>query len=290
VVLTTLLADRISQSDEESDEFADTPTALRTIFTRLDAFLQSLNGKPVVPNPFLSTEDFAAGWTDDQFTNFKNMVSKYRGWIEEAYNADNRDESVKLWRKVFGDDFASSVSLEEGKSVSAKARSAVVALAKSTTTLANDLVELVRQYGRQALPPGFDNLPYKHEPEWFWSTERFPVRVVATLHKMQQAPALREVQPLDPLPKGFGLWFDVRGPQGQQLPLNQYRVQWRITNTDEEAYSNHCMRGEFNPPKVGNKRWEELTYRGVHQVEAFVIRRTDNRLVGQSEAFYVMVE
>ncbi len=72
--------------------------------------------------------------------------------------------------------------------------------------------------------------------------------------------------------------------------MNQYRVQWRITNTDEEAYAAHCMRGEFNPPKIGNKRWETLDYRGVHQVEAFILRRSDDHIIAESDPFYVTIE
>jgi Adenylyl/Guanylyl and SMODS C-terminal sensor domain len=39
-----------------------------------------------------------------------------------------------------------------------------------------------------------------------------------------------------------------------------------------------------------NSRWETLKYRGVHLVEAFVINRRTDRIVGQSEAFRVMIE
>jgi len=148
----------------------------------------------------------------------------------------------------------------------------------------------VLQYGRSALPPGFNRLSYKHEPEWFQAQDRFAVRVVATLHRTQQAPALREVHSLDAVPKDHGLWFDVRDVRGQVLPIHEYRVQWRVTNTDEEAYEAGCMRGEFNPPKIGNKRWEELSYRGVHHVEAFVLRRSDDHIVAESDPFYVTIE
>jgi hypothetical protein len=37
-------------------------------------------------------------------------------------------------------------------------------------------------------------------------------------------------------------------------------------------------------------RWESLKYRGVHLVEAFIIRKRDDRIVGQSEAFRVMIK
>ena len=37
-------------------------------------------------------------------------------------------------------------------------------------------------------------------------------------------------------------------------------------------------------------RWERLSYRGVHMVEAFLIRKSDDTLVGRSAPFYVVIE
>jgi hypothetical protein len=65
---------------------------------------------------------------------------------------------------------------------------------------------------------------------------------------------------------------------------------WRVTNTDEAAASKNELRGRFEKPENGKSRWESLKYRGVHLAEAFVIRKRDNRIVGQSEAFRVMIE
>jgi len=291
VLLTTLLASHIYDDDDGSSDFADVPSTLKTILGRIDDYLNANETKPSIVNPFLPTEDFADLWTDSQYTNFRATISRYRTWVDEAFDEESRDLSIKLWRKVFGDEFASDAILTEAKSVSASARQALTAIYKSTTSLAGDLVSLVKQFGRSALPPGFNHMPHMHEPEWSIADyDRIVVRVVATLHRMQQAPALREVNSLDPLPKNHGLWFDVRDGRGQELPIAQYRVQWRITNTDQEAYDARCMRGEFNPPKNGNRRWEELEYRGVHMTEAFVIRRTDNRIVAKSEPFYVTIE
>jgi hypothetical protein len=69
-----------------------------------------------------------------------------------------------------------------------------------------------------------------------------------------------------------------------------YTVMWRVTNTDEAAARENALRGRFENPEAGNRRWEPLKYRGVHLVDAFVIRKRTNRIVGQSEAFRVMVE
>lgn len=65
---------------------------------------------------------------------------------------------------------------------------------------------------------------------------------------------------------------------------------WRVTNTDEAAAQKNELRGNFEKPESDNSRWESLKYRGVHLVEAFVIRKRDDRIVGQSDAFRVMIE
>lgn len=49
-------------------------------------------------------------------------------------------------------------------------------------------------------------------------------------------------------------------------------------------------RGEFYAPTSGNRRWERLSYRGVHIVEAFVLRRRDDVLVAKSAPFNVIIE
>jgi hypothetical protein len=50
------------------------------------------------------------------------------------------------------------------------------------------------------------------------------------------------------------------------------------------------LRGDFYPSDSGSSRSEQLSYRGVHFVEAFLVRKRDSGLVGQSEPFYVVIE
>ncbi|WP_422110162.1 nucleotide-binding domain-containing protein [Bradyrhizobium elkanii] len=47
----------------------------------------------------------------------------------------------------------------------------------------------------------------------------------------------------------------------------QYEVQWRITNTDEDAYNARQLRGDFYASEGGQSRFEELSFRGIHLVE-----------------------
>jgi hypothetical protein len=94
VLLTTILGYRISAADQNSDGFADTPTALKTIFGRMDDWLQLNATKLAVTNPFLASENFADAWTDDHYSTFRDKIHTYREWIDDAYGEANRSESI----------------------------------------------------------------------------------------------------------------------------------------------------------------------------------------------------
>ena len=58
-------------------------------------------------NPKLSTEDFATLWeTQDQYANFRNVINRYRRWIDEAYGMEGRQDSIVAWQRIFGEEFA----------------------------------------------------------------------------------------------------------------------------------------------------------------------------------------
>ncbi|MEP0174597.1 MAG: cyclic GMP-AMP synthase DncV-like nucleotidyltransferase [Paraglaciecola sp.] len=108
ILLTTLLASRITLSEElfGTDSFKDLPMALKTLFNRLDEWLDEQDEMPIVNNPVDDDENFNRHWDEDKFQNFKKQVKKYNGWINTAYHEMDKEESIKGWRKVFGDKFA----------------------------------------------------------------------------------------------------------------------------------------------------------------------------------------
>lgn len=291
VLLTTLLGTLINARDRDGQDFIDTPTALKTMFGRLDDWLQVNTAKPVVSNPFLSTEDFAASMTSDQYANFRNMVHKYRGWIDDALAETDRSESISKWRRVFSEDFAADVVLEEAKSAS---KSAVVLLKDSVTSASSfsgDLVDAIKAFGMTAITPSFDHQPHMQSPRWrIAPTGHIAVRIVATLYRSKGYGAIRAVNSLDPLPKGYWIEFRAVSQNAGIQMSNDYRVHWRITNTDEQAYSARQLRGGFYDSNHANAHFEELKYRGVHLAEAFVVRKRDEVLVGKSPTFRVVVE
>ena len=87
-------------------------------------------------------------------------------------------------------------------------------------------------------------------------------------------------------------WKDIRSAM-RYLPVNDPFSQLGlsgkplISNSDAAAAAKGQLRGEFYPSHSHGLRWEKLTYRGVHIVEAFLIK--NNQLIGQSQPFYVTI-
>ncbi|MBV1834471.1 SMODS domain-containing nucleotidyltransferase [Novacetimonas pomaceti] len=289
VLLTTLLGMQIHWYDKDSDAFADVPTTLRKVMQRLDDWLQARPTKPRVENPKLNSEDFAAAWTDTQYSNFRNFINKYRGWIDDAYAAEGKTDSIAAWRKIFGTAFAKGETVEASRGLS-EGMSLAKSLLVSTAAHLNELVDAVRDFGVSILPTSFYHIPHMRQPTWpRAATVTNNVQVFATWQANKDAMQNQPVRSGDILPGRGGLWFDVAVNGGQPVPEG-FSVQWRITNTGAVALALNNGRGEFYIPQRGNRRWEQLQYRGVHLAEAFIIRNSDNMLVGQSPPFNVVIE
>lgn len=284
VLLTTLLARQIDEADRGSDAFADVPSALQTVMGRLDDWLQARPDKPTVCNPFLAqgeaAEDFAADWTQAQYENFRASIRRYRGWTDEAVIAAHRDDSIRAWRRLFGDSFARSVQLDEGAG-----RFALASPTDSGRNLLQDLVDLVVTFGRSAIPRNFRRVPHMARPTW--TDRRDPdleIVVHATLKGGSRSMYALAVASGEPLAPGQKIWFHALRASGEPIG-STYEVHWRITNTGDVP----SPRGDYYPSELGHEREETLAWRGVHLAEAFVVRRSDGSLAAISEPFYVVV-
>lgn len=153
-----------------------------------------------------------------------------------------------------------------------------------------DLVDLVKQIGRIALPKGFNRLPHMHRPKWREATNsKLTINLNAQLYSEQYGQLIRSTKTLEPCSPGYWLRFNATSKVGSPFP-DTYKVMWRVTNTDVAAKNANALRGEFYNSHDPWVRWERLSYRGVHMVEAFLIRRSDKVLLGESDPFYVVIE
>jgi hypothetical protein len=276
-LLSTALGYEIRQGDGGTAAFTDVPTALKTIVGRLDDYFQGNESKPTITNPALPSETISDLWTDDQYKNFRSRINTYRLWIDEAYDEQDRDESIRKWQRVFGDEFAPGVVVEKS------------ALRKAVDAVA-DLVTDVLRRGLAALPLRFNQQPHMAAPRWQPPRGQAPLpfHINATLYKYRAGDPIRRVNSLDALSPGHVIRFEVVSRYGGVQFGQGYNAHWRITNTGEAA--KHELRGGFYASDAPGVKWEPLKYRGVHMAEAFVVRQLDGALVGHSEPFYVVIE
>lgn len=284
-LFTTLVGMHIYDSDKDTAAFADTPTCLKTVMGRLDDYLQARPTVPVIRNPVLSTDIQSCVWDQTQYSNFRDKINLYRTWIDDAFDEKERDESIGKWQRVFGDSFAAGEAKESARLSESVSKSDALVLAGQF----KDLVQRVIERGRAALPDRITQLPYVRRPKWHTASQSYRVNVSAELLTEQKGTRLGTVTALQPLPKGRSIRFTASNAVG--VPFDSsFKVQWRVTNTDQAAYDANTLRGDFYPSDSGFSREEDLAYRGVHFVEAFLIGKGDNRLYGKSEPFYVVVE
>jgi hypothetical protein len=284
-LFTTLVGMHIYDSDKDSAAFADTPTCLKTLMCRLDDYLQARPTVPVIRNPVLSSDIQSRVWDQTQYCNFREKINLYRTWIEEAFAEKDRDESIGKWQRVFGDSFAAGEAKEAARLSESVSRSDALVVAGEF----KDLVHRVIERGRAALPDRITRLPYIQRPKWRNASQSYRVKVYAELLTEKKGVGLGVVTTLEPLPKDHSIRFTASNAVGMPFD-SSFKVKWRVTNTDQAAYDANSLRGDFYASDSGFSREEDLAYRGVHFVEAFLIGKSDNRLYGKSDPFYVVVE
>ena len=123
VLLTTLIGQTV-YGEGDGECFKNVPDALKTVSNRLDDFLQSNPAMPTIYNPVLPSESFDRHWSEQNYANFRNRFHTYRTKIDSAYDAVEHNDSVDLWREVFGDRFG--VKREESNQASIGASTVAV--------------------------------------------------------------------------------------------------------------------------------------------------------------------
>ncbi len=115
ILLTTMLGNSVDSILQT--ECTDTPTALLKIVNSLNTYLRNNPQMPVIKNPILPNEDFNRHWDQEKYENFCNKISIYHEKIDDAYNEENRNSSIRKWRKVFGDKFGTIIQSNSTPSI-----------------------------------------------------------------------------------------------------------------------------------------------------------------------------
>jgi hypothetical protein len=161
ILLTTLLGTRVNQTDQfyQTTYFPDLPTALKTLVGRLDDYLQDHPELHDICNPVLPEENFHRHWDEDKYATFRDMIHKYRWWIEEAYTEFDEAESVSRWQRVFGDEFGKGL-----KSTALLEKANAAPPVDVNISRYSDLVQAIKTVGTGILTSVRASLPWVKSP------------------------------------------------------------------------------------------------------------------------------
>lgn len=284
ILLTTLVGNMVEVLDPYNPGlyYPDLPTSLKTLVDRLDDFLQENEEMPLVENPVLSTETFNRHWTQEKYENFRGCIHRYREWVDDAYGEEDETESIRKWRRLFGDAFAKG-------EVAASATFSEAALLWAVQ--ARDVVAAVQCRGAAVLDrlispklPHVERLPWRFE-------NRLNVAVrVTKVSGRRSNDNLRILRSGDVIDKNLWIRFEATQENGFPLPVNDFEVHWQVVNTDREAADAEALRGDFYRSDVPGVRWESTSYHGAHWVEAFVVSKRTRTCWGRSGRFFVVIQ
>lgn len=259
VLLTTLLGNQVLAFDDVEKLYADIPTTLKTLLNRLNEYLQANENMPIVNNPSLADEDFNRHWDQDKYANFRNMIALYSSKVNEAYDGEDEEQSLKKWQEVFGDGFV--LPEEESKELSLK------------------------------FPDGLEIKDHSHKQKLA------EVGLKESL-QCKKVNLRAELYFGKPDCKIMNRHYRGDFSSGTKLPLfhwlkfsvahnidPRYEIYWQVVNTGNHAKIEGGLRGQIF--KGSLSQWERTMYTGVHWIECFIVNPITNVCVGRSGPFHV---
>lgn len=265
IIITTLAALAYEQEN-------DVISALANILDKIQRYqdtevIRCVDGKWFIENPTNPGENFADRWNDEgsqRADAFFEWVDWVREDLDDLLNAASENELDRLLRKSFGD--------TPGKRVASAYRGPLPGAYQSPTSMFS-------RVGRALLR--FD-VSHRQSPRWHLQPTRYSATVRARYRRNGFRPTAFQSNS-SPLPKRISLDFEVE----TNVP-KPYTIYWQVVNTGTEAERANSLRGDFyDSEKTGRSRSESTLYRGMHWVEAFVIK--DGTCVARSGEFVVNI-
>jgi hypothetical protein len=236
-------------------------------------------------NPVLQIEDFNRHWDEDKYANFRAMIHTYRQWTDEAYGETDEKRSIRKWRWIFGDEFAKGADV-----FTEEVTGSLVPIPNFNAQRFTDTVQAIKLVGLSVLGLVRTDLPWVQRPPFVLSKQTIPISINATVHLTENGSAVGGVASGQVLPADRHVRFEAVGGTGVPFTGKDHDVQWQVVNTDRSAGFAKALRGGFYPSKPRSVRWERTEYRGIHWVEAFLIRKRTGACVGRSGRFFVVIE
>lgn len=243
VILNVLVAGRVNDVNliTDPDYYSDVPTTLVHLLEDLDSYLATYPSyMPRIEDPTCPEVDYNHRWDNDQYLNFRDKISYYAAKARAAYDNQDRSVSIKLWRELFGDQFAPD----------------------STKSLADTLAISDTPSIRKA------------DPGEKFIEDSYPIRLMPN-YKLKIVGTARpkngfRVYPLPSRGNRIEPGRVVRFTIVKCTVPGDYDIYWKIKNRGNVAAEARCLRGEIIPGQ--NWHDEPTKYRGSHYVECYIIK------------------
>lgn len=240
--------------------------------SRMDALIGKTDqGKYVIKNPVMEKENFADKWNEEP-----SKASAFFEWLAVAKSDFSNLKNVskfldydKLLKQMF-------------------AQKPVDRLMKRyESELEKERKTLILEH-RSPVLVALEQIKHRITPPWV-----LPKKCSVIINACVSCDDKKTYKPIRSgmvLPKNAHLIFTPAHTVSQP-----YRIKWQITNTGQEAFNAHSLRGDkFEDGDI--KRFgipyakeEETMYSGTHYIQCFIIQN-GNQCVGFSEPFIVKVE
>jgi hypothetical protein len=236
VILTTLLAERVSSTALQTDPacYADVPSTLTTLMLALADHLDAHDEPPTVVDPSNTDSTFDHRWDPDTYPNLQAKIRFYADKIAAAYDEEDQDNSMALWREVFGTRFG----YDPVTQTAAKERRAPGE-------------EFLDEHRGIAVPT---NRPHS-------------VKVTCTVEEKQGFRAGDLARLRHRVQKERTLLFDATTDTPPP-----YEAYWKVRNSGNEAQARGELRGEITRDDGNLSKTETTRYRGSHWVECYIVK------------------
>ena len=107
ILLTTLAGNAISQTDEGTESVRTVADTLVTVLCRMDEYLQRHSVMPQIQNPAMPSETFNRHWDQNRYAYFRERIHTHAGVAKDALATPSSRDAVRLWRRLFGNNFGS---------------------------------------------------------------------------------------------------------------------------------------------------------------------------------------
>ena len=285
IVITTL-ATRVYNNE------ATIKDALQSILENM-AHEVDESGNPRIENPVDRNENFADKWAE-----YPEKKDAFFEWLEQAnrdfksYFSNRYLDVPDNFANALGEDFLGN-AIGKFDGISRKNKTKLPILLENLSDVTADALPVFVAYKTSKFDHGLlenhipKTLPHvEHQPK---DTEGQTVRIKAKEINDTESKIFRELNSGSVIKKYSRIKFQAVTKIGIPFNSQQYKVEWQVVNTGEEAYKDEQLRGGFRTAEKDGTLIESTRYCGFHWVQAFVIRKRGDTCIGKSSHFFVPI-